>query len=187
MYNYVNSVRLCICKQYLFVYNYVNSVCLCICKQCLFVYNYVNSVCLCICKQCLFVLIVLIVLFINFRLVQVGSYLLYVWMCGLLFPWQPMIYLPAVIVLVIPDHAVYRVFGECSNSSIYQINYFIRLSIQHPFIHYSIHPFFHSSILPFIHFILHRISGIIFVIISFCGGFALRIYQWILLHRIKGI
>lgn len=29
------------------------------------------------------------------------------------------------------------------------------------------------------------ISGIIFVIISFCGGFALRIYQWILLHRIK--
>ena len=148
MYNYVNSVRLCICKQYLFVYNYVNSVCLCICKQCLFVYNYVNSVCLCICKQCLFVLIVLIVLFINFRLVQVGSYLLYVWMCGLLFPWQPMIYLPAVIVLVIPDHAVYRVFGECSNSSIYQLFYSLVNSA-------SIHPLFHSSILPFLHSSIH--------------------------------
>ena len=183
----------------------------------MFVCVYVNSVCLCICKQCLFVLIVLIVLFINFRLVQVGSYLLYVWMCGLLFPWQLMIYLPVVIVLVIPDHAVYRAFGECSISSIHQINYFIHLSASihpsthpfiyafiHPFIHSSIHhhpsihPFFHSppsihsSIHPFIHlfihpFIPHRISGIIFVIISFCGGFALRIYQWILLHRIKGI
>ena len=131
-----------------------------------------------------------IVLFINFRLVQVGSYLLYVWMCGLLFPWQLMIYLPDVIVLVIPDHAVYRVFGECTNSSIYQINY-CQFSIHssmhssiHPLFHSFIHPFFHSSILPFIP---HRISGIIFVIISFCGGFSLRIYQWILLHRIKGI